>query len=122
MNIGPISLSAQQLSSNKWRLTAKYTATFSPQEVSPPLNFDFRDAFQIWEDDPVNDDQITGWVAVSNFNPSSTSVARTLMHDITGDDLDTELGGEEIKVRVRLRNVSLNFPIHRWSGTIGLAP
>src|SRR5262249_19765659 len=116
------SLSAQQLSSNKWRLTAKYTATFSQQEVNPPLNFVFRDAFQIWEDDPVDDDQITGWVAVSNFNPSGTSVARTLTHDISGDDLDTELGGEEIKVGVRLRNVSLNFPIHRWSGTIGLAP
>ena len=122
MNIGPISLSAQQLSASKWRLTAKYTATFSAQEVSPPLNFVFRDAFQIWEDDPVNDDQITGWVAVSNFNQSSTSVARILTHVISGDDLDTELGGEEIKVRVRLRNVSLNFPIHRWSATIGLAP
>jgi len=125
MNIGPLSLSAQQLSSNKWRLTVRYTATFSPQEVNPPptgLNFTFRDSFQIWEDDPVNDDQITGWVGVSSFNPSSTSVTRTLSHDISGDDLDTELGGEEIKVKVRLRNVDLNFPIHRWSGTIGLAP
>jgi hypothetical protein len=63
-----------------------------------------------------------GYVAVSTFNPSTTSVTRTLTHDISGDDLDTELGGEEIKVRARLRNVSLNFPIHRWSGTIGLAP
>ncbi|MFN3980002.1 MAG: hypothetical protein ACK4SA_06430 [Caldilinea sp.] len=122
MHIGPISLSAQQLSSNKWRLTVKYTATFSPQEVNPPLNFTFRDAFQIWEDDPVNDDQITGYVAVSTFNPSSTSVARTLTHEISGDALDTELGGEEIKVRVRLRNVDLNYPIHKWSKTIALAP
>jgi hypothetical protein len=117
MNIGPVSLSAQQLSSNKWRLTVRYTASFSPQEVNPPLNFDFRDGFQIWEDDPV---MMIRSQDTWRSRPSTRHA--DLTHDISGDDLDTELGGEEIKVRVRLRNVSLNFPIHRWSGTIGLAP
>ena len=122
MDIQNVKLSAEQLSSNKWRLTVRYNAVFSRAEVNPPLNFTFRDAFQIWEDDTFDDDQITGWVAVSNFNPSADVVPRTLSYDISGDALDTELGGEEIKVRIRLRNVDLNFPIHKWSGTIGLAP
>jgi hypothetical protein len=122
MQIQNVRLSAEQLSSNKWRLTVRYIAVFDPVEVNPPLNFTFRDGFQIWEDDPVNDDQLTGYVALSNFNPAGTVVQRVLSHDISGDTLDTEIGGEEIKVKLRLRNVNLNFAIHKWSGTISLAP
>ena len=118
--ISNIQLSAQQLSSNKWKLTAKYRATFSQFEVT---NFNFRDSFQIWDDDPVDDDMVTGSRDVATFNPSSTTVQRTKSTEVSGDALDTELGGEEIYVKIRLSNIDLNTPpVEKKSGNINLAP
>lgn len=119
-NIQPISVSQ---SGNTWTLRVRYTATFTNQEKNPPLNYVFRDSIQIWEDDPVDDDQITGWVSASNFNPSENSVVRNLTAVVNGDDLDTELGGEEIYARIRLRNFTTGgVPLVRKTAVINLAP
>src|SRR4029077_20143512 len=72
-NIQPLSVSK---SGNTWTLRVRYTATFTNQEKDAPLNYVFRDSIQIWEDDLFSDDQITGWVSASNFNPSENSVVR----------------------------------------------
>ena len=81
------------------------------------------DSIQIWEDDPFSDDQITGWVGASNFNPAENSVTRDLTAVVNGDDLDTELGGEEIYARIRLRNFTTGgVPLVKKTGVINLAP
>jgi len=119
-NIGPLTASKV---GNTWTLKVKYTATFTNQEKDPPLNYVFRDSVQIWEDDPFSDDQITGWVGASNFNPSENAVVRTLTAVVNGDDLDTELGGEEIYARIRLRNFTTGgVPLVKKTGVINLAP
>jgi hypothetical protein len=90
-----------------WTLTVKYTAVFTPPEVNAPNNFVFRDAIEVWEDDPISDDYITvGGGSV--FNPNELRVPRTISLAVHEDALDTELGEEEIFAKVRLRNVSLN--------------
>ena len=111
---------AQKLAGNQWRLSVTYTATFSAFEVA---NFNFRDAIQVWEDDPFDDDKLTGWRNDANFNPGAASVVRTKTTTVSGDTLDTELGGEEIFMKIRLYNVDLNTPpVVKSSGNINLAP
>ena len=118
--INNINLSVQQLSGNKWKFTVTYIASFSQFEVN---NFTFRDGFEIWEDDTSVDDKITGLVGGSTFKPTNTQVLRTLVYEISGDSLDTELGAEEIYVRVKLRAVDINTSgIEKNSKAINLSP
>ena len=119
-NIKPIQASQ---SGNTWTLRVTYTATFTNQEKDPPLNYVFRDCIKIREDDPFSDDNITGWVGASNFNPGANSVVRTITAVVNGDDLDTELGGEEIYAHIRLRNFTTGgVPLVRRTANINLAP
>lgn len=119
-NIKPISVTK---SGNTWTLKVTYTATFTNQEKDPPLNYTFRDSIQIWEWDRFGDDQITGWVSARNFNPSTNSVERTLTAVVNGDDLDTELGGEEIYAKIKLRNFTTGgVPLIKTTATINLNP
>ena len=118
-NIKPIS--AQKVGSN-WKLTVKYTATFSADEATTH-NYTFRDSISIREDDTSDDDVVTGFVAASNFNPSGLSVQRTLVANVNEEDLDTELGGEEIYAKIRLRNVTTSgVSMHKNTAIINLAP
>ena len=122
-NIQPISASK---SGNTWTLRVTYTATFTNQERNPPLNYTFRDSMRIMESDGLfggDDDVITGWVSASNFNPDQNSVTRTLTAVVNGNDLDTELGGEEIYARVQLRNFTTGgVALVRKTSIINLAP
>jgi hypothetical protein len=111
---------AQKLDGNQWRLSVTYTATFSQFEVD---NFNFRDCIQVWENDPFNDDQLTGWRNCTNFNPPARSIQRTKTTVVSGSTLDTELGAEEIYLKIRLQNIDLNTPpIVKNSSDINLAP
>ena len=119
-NIQPISASK---SGNTWTLRVTYTATFTNQEKDPPLNYIFRDSIRIMEDDPFDDDNVTGWISATNFNPGANSVVRHLTAVVNGDDLDTELGGEEIYSKIRLRNFTTGgVPLERRTAVINLAP
>jgi len=123
MNITQIRPLTVSKSGNMWTLRVTYTAAFTNQEVAQPLNYTFRDSIQIWEDDVLRNDKITGWVGASNFNPASASVVRTLTAVVNGDDLDTELGGEEIFAKIRLRNFTTGgVPQERNTANINLAP
>jgi hypothetical protein len=123
MNITQIQPIIASQSGSLWTLKVTYTATFTDQEKNPPLNYTFRDSVQIWEDDDVDDDPITGWVSASNFNPSANSVTRTLTAIVKGDDLDTELGGEEIYAKIRLRNFTTGgVPLVKKTANINLSP
>lgn len=118
--ISNIALSAQKLANNQWKLTVTYTANFSQFEVN---NFIFRDGFEIWEEDTSDDDKITGLVGGGTFKPSSTQVRRQLVYEISGDSLDTELGGEEIYALVKLRtfDIETNWT-QKKSQVINLSP
>jgi hypothetical protein len=119
-NIQPLSVSQ---SGNTWTLRVIYTATFTNQEKDAPLNYTFRDSIQIMESDTFNDDNVTGWVAASNFNPSANSVQRTLTTVVNGNDLDTELGGEEVYAKIQIRNFTTGgVPLVRKTSIINLSP
>lgn len=119
-NIKPIS--AQKIGTN-WKLTVKYTATFSKDEATTH-NYTFRDSLSIREeDDTSGDDVVTGFVGAGNFNPSGLSVQRTLVANVNEEDLDTELGGEEIYAKIRLRNFTTGgVALHKNTAVINLAP
>ena len=119
-NILPISVSQ---AGNTWTLRVTYTATFTNQEKDAPLNYTFRDSIRIMESDTFSDDSVTGWVSASNFNPSINSVQRTLTAVVNGNDLDTELGGEEIYAKVQIRNFTTGgVPLVRKTSIVNLAP
>ena len=124
-NIQPISASK---SGNTWTLKVTYTATFTDQEKNMPLNYTFRESVRIMESDVGElfggaDDVITGWVSARNFNPEKNSVIRTLTVLVNGDDMDTELGGEEIYARIQLRNFTTGgVPLIKKTSIINLAP
>ena len=119
-NILPISVSQV---GNTWTLRVTYTATFTNQEKDAPLNYTFRDSIRIMESDTFSDDSVTGWVSASNFNPSVNSVQRTLTAVVNGNDLDTELGGEEIYAKVQIRNFTTGgVPLVRKTSIVNLAP
>jgi hypothetical protein len=122
-SISNIKLSAAKATGagNTWDLTVTYDANFSPFEVA---NFNFRDGFVVWEEDdwPNPDDQLTGVVGVTQFNPTATPTRRTMRHRISGSTLDTEWFGEEIYVVVRLRNLDLNLLYTKKSGVLHLNP
>lgn len=119
-NVTNIQSPTAQRSGNQWTLSVTYTATFSPFEVT---NFNFNDAIQVWESDPFDDDRLTGWRNSTHFNPASGSVTRTKSTTVSNNVLDTEIGGEEIYLKIRLYNTDLNTtPVVRNSGVINLAP
>ena len=119
-NIRPIE--ASRLGSI-WTLRVTYTATITPEETRPPLDYTFRDSIRIREEDTFSDDNVTGWVSASNFNPNTTTVVRTITVMVRGDDLDTEIGGEEIYAQIQLRNFTTGgVPLIKRTRIINLAP
>lgn len=122
-SITNIKLSATKDTSQpkNWTITVEYDAIFTPFELA---NFNFRDGFVIWEADdwPNPDDQLTGVVGVSAFNPSASPMHRKMTHVINASTLDTEWFGEELYVVVRLRNVDLNILYTKKSRILHLNP
>lgn len=108
-------------SRNIWRLTVQYDCVIKDKELK--LDFDYEDWFEVWEDDPFNDDKLTGKVGRSQFDPSNNLTQRTLTTTIDGERLNTELGKEEIYVKVYLKNDTLDilYPVKR-SGNLSLNP
>jgi hypothetical protein len=104
---------------DNWDVTVEYDAVFSGFELA---NFTYRDGFVLWEDDPWDNDQLTGVVAVSVFNPSASPTHRKMTFRISGDTLDTELGQEELFAVVRLRNLDLNILQTKKTGILHLSP
>ena len=108
---------------NNWVITVSYRAGFSQQEWSTS-NYNFRDSFQLWEEDDGidGDDAITGSVSASTFNPNAATVNRTLTANISGDSLNNEwFGDERFYVVVRLWNMDLNIRYKAKSGILILA-
>jgi len=103
-----IELRATETSSKIWKLTVKYDCVLTEKELG--LDFDYKDWFEVWEDDLDLDNKLTGKVGVSVFDPSTKITKRTLTANISASTLNTELfGTEEIYVKVYLKNTTLNI-------------
>ena len=121
-SISNIKVSVEQPSSNLWRFTVLYDATFSQFEVD---NFTFLEGFEIWEEDTFKDDQVTKLVGKVRFKPSKTQeLQRKLVGEVSGSALDTELGAEEIYVKVKVENLTVPglLAAVKNSKVINLAP
>jgi hypothetical protein len=80
--------------------------TFLPVEISS--GFEFEDWVTLWE-----------W----DFRPTSLRHTWEWTTNIPADALDTELGGEEIRAQVFIRNVTLgSAPIHRHTPILQISP
>src|SRR3954454_18596162 len=96
-NITNTKISAKKSSSsgNVWEITVEYDATFSGYELNN-ADFSFRDGFVLWEEDLVLNDQLTGIVGVSVFNPSKSPTHRKMIARIDANTLNNELFKEEL--------------------------
>ena len=123
MDIINPSLSVQRLPHERWELTVRYTLTFTTQELNPPFDFAFLDAVRIWEWDCQDHDAVTGWLRIENFCPMTTSINRTKTVRVTDDVLDTELGGDEVRAQIHLRNTTISgLPVERFTPIRHLLP
>jgi hypothetical protein len=90
-------------SDNQWEIRVEYAATFDAGD----LGKNFREGFLLFElDDTSADDKLTpSVVGVQEFVATDTTMFRTMRTLISGDVLDTELGGEELYAVARLRHL-----------------
>jgi hypothetical protein len=121
-SINNIQVSVEKPSNNLWRFTVFYDVTFTKFEVD---NFTFLEGFEIWEDDNFNDDKVTRLLGRVQFRPSKTQeLQRKLVGEVSGSTLDTEIGAEEIYVKVKVQNITIpgTAPLEKNSKVINLAP
>lgn len=104
----------------RWTLIVSATEVFTPEEISN--GFEFEDWATLWEWDDSDHDFIMNWRA-ERFRPTSMRHSAEWITNIPGDALDTELGGEEIRVQVFLRNVTTSSgSIHRFTPILQISP
>jgi hypothetical protein len=105
---------------DRWTLIVSATEVFTPEEISN--GFEFEDWVMLWEWDVSDHDHITNWRA-ERFRPTSVRHSWEWTVNIAGDDLDTELGGEELRAQVFLRNVTTSSqPIHVFTPILQISP
>lgn len=106
---------------DNWTLTVHWIETFSPQEISS--GFEFEDWITFWEWDVSDHDHILNG-ATDRFRPTSVRHSwQWPFPNIPSDVLDTELGGEEIRAQVFLRNVTTSSsPIWRYTPLLQISP
>ncbi|MEJ3657313.1 hypothetical protein WEH80_30555 [Actinomycetes bacterium KLBMP 9759] len=85
-----------------------YSAVFDPGEVA--AHFTFADSVRVMEDDTSDDDIVRNWLSEEPWTPTDTRDDWTWTVRVHEDDVDTELGGEEIYLQIRLRNVTTSSP------------
>ncbi|WP_447009520.1 hypothetical protein [Saccharothrix hoggarensis] len=120
MDIINARLTASQ-NGDRWTLVTSVTETFTPQEIS--AGWEFEDWASVWEWDDSDHDFITNF-GVTRFRPASLRESFSwTWSNVPGDVLDTELGGEEIRVQVFLRNFSTgSAAIHRFTPILQISP
>jgi hypothetical protein len=83
----------------QWRVT--YTVDFRDEE----LRIEWEDATRLREHDPGDDDLITAYPIPTKFTPTLSRIERSHNIVVFRDQLNTELGTEEIQGEVWLRRV-----------------
>ncbi|WP_405604352.1 hypothetical protein OHT93_33735 [Streptomyces sp. NBC_00191] len=114
-------VTASRDAQNRWTLTVKAIETFTPEEIRS--GFEFEDWAQWWEWDDSDHDHLANH-GVIRWRPASVREAMEwTWSNIPGDDLDTELGGEEIRAKLFIRNFTTSSaPIERLSPILEIAP
>ncbi|MFE9676950.1 hypothetical protein ACFYO5_22825 [Streptomyces sp. NPDC006259] len=116
-SIVPGSFTAQQ-SGDNWTIKFSRTLNFSSFEISN--QFPFQAWAELWEQDDSDDDFI-GRTRASNVSPvSGTTLTATFRK--TSDQLDTELGGEEIYVKALLKNLETGAVFQVATQRIQISP
>ncbi|WP_232661615.1 hypothetical protein [Pseudonocardia sp. TRM90224] len=117
-NISPIRFSQ---SGSTCVFQIDYSAVFSQGEVAS--HFTFADSVRVMEDDTSDDDIVQNWLREESWTPTDTQDDWTWTVRVNEDDVDTELGGEEIYLQIRLRNVTTSSPsIFASTGIIQVSP
>jgi hypothetical protein len=113
-------ISASQ-NGDRWTLVVSLIQTFTPTEISQ--GFEFEKWITFWEWDDSDHDFLTNSSAL-RFRPGSVRVStQWTWANIPGDQLDTELGGEEIRGQVFLRNFTTSSsPINRLTPILQISP
>ncbi|WP_170317131.1 hypothetical protein, partial [Acrocarpospora corrugata] len=62
------------------------------------------------EHDPSDDDIVKNWLPEEPWTPTTTQDDWTWTVRVKEDDVDTELGGEEIYLQIALRNMTTSSP------------
>jgi hypothetical protein len=108
--------------SSVWEIAISYTARFDRAEFEGPVEFE--DTVRLREEDDTSaDDVIYDWATPDVFNPTQEFVPATwTYHSVPSDDLDTELGGEEIYGQVSLRNRSTGQVIQANTTILNISP
>ncbi|MFF6949320.1 hypothetical protein ACFZAD_11745 [Streptomyces iakyrus] len=108
-------------SGDRWTLTVNVVEEFTPQEITS--GFEFEDWVTWWEWDDSDHDHLTNH-GVTRWKPVSVREAYSwTWSNIPEDVLDTELGGEEIRAQIFLRNFTTSSAtIHRFSPILQISP
>jgi hypothetical protein len=107
-------------SGDRWALIVTWVATFTPQEITG--GFEFETWLTYWEWDDSDHDFILN-TGVSRFRPSSVRLGFSHHANVPGDQLDTELGGEELRAQIFLRNHTTgSAPISRVTPILQISP
>ncbi len=98
-------LSASQ-SGDQFSFFVEYTATFHPQEA----HFVFEDSIEFAERDAGEefDHLFNEPIEVIEPNGQTSVLRRRERHGVSGGELSTELGNEEVVAFIHLRNRTLN--------------
>jgi len=100
-------------------LEIKATETFLLEELNQ--GFAFEDWVTLWEWDDSDHDHIDNQ-EVERFKPKSIQRRRSWSWEIDGEVLDTELGGEEIRAQIFLRNATTGSTIDKVTPLLQISP
>jgi hypothetical protein len=92
----------------------EYDAIFDPPEIGQ----EFNDAVRIWESDgnnptatdPDGDDTISTYTFPERFRADNAILRRTKFITLTGDQVSTEIGDEEVYAWIWLKRVGTGGP------------
>jgi hypothetical protein len=117
-NISPIRFSQ---SGSTCIFQIDYSAIFDQAEIN--AGFTFADSVRVMEEDTSDDDVVRNWLREEPWTPTDTRDDWTWTVRVHEDDVDTELGGEEIYMQIALRNVTASSPsIIGTSRVINVSP
>lgn len=101
MEIQNLVLHPPRVEGDWWTFEADYTAVFTPAEVSQRNNY--ADNATLREDDSSDDDTIVPFGVMQGWQVTRRRYDWTWTFRVDQDDLNTELGDEEIYARIALR-------------------
>lgn len=101
MDIQNLVFHAPRVEGDWWIFNVDYSAVFTQAEVSQQNNY--ADNIALMEDDDVDDDTVVPYGVVQGWKATEPRYDWTWTIRVHQDDLNTELGDEEIYAQLKLR-------------------